>query len=104
VALTHVKGLSTTLVLCALAALAAAASFLLAAEAARKPVVEPDPGSGFGLRTCGYVPGTTCGPVPAPEWSTTGAQVCVTVAGVLLVAAAGMWLRSRVAWRPVGLR
>ncbi|MFC4856974.1 hypothetical protein [Actinophytocola glycyrrhizae] len=89
------------LVLLALAALAVAASFLLAGVAARKPVVEPDSvSSRGGMRGCAFVPGTTCGPAPEPAWVGTGARIGVEVAGVLLVTAAGLWLRERTRWRP----
>jgi len=92
------KGVST-LVLLALASVAAAASFVLAGEAARKPVVEPDSiSTRGGLRSCRYVPGTTCGPAMEPEWPVTGARICLVIAGVLLVTAAALWLRARLAW------
>lgn len=92
--------LGTTLVLLALASLVVAASFLLAGETAQKPVVDPESTSRHGaIVVCPYVAGTTCGPVPEPAWVTTGARICVDVAGGLLVVAAGLWLRARSAWR-----
>jgi hypothetical protein len=97
----RVLRLSATLVLLALASLVVAASFLLAGEAARKPVTEPDGvSSRGGIISCPYVPGTTCGPAPEPDWVATGARICVDAAGVLLVAAAGLWLHARTTWRP----
>lgn len=90
--------LSTTLVLLAMASLVVGLSFVLAGEAARKPVTELEATSTRGgIHSCRLVPGTTCGPVPDPAWVTTGARIATEAAGVLLVTAAGLWLRNRIA-------
>ena len=88
--------LSTTLVMLALGSLLVAGSFLLAGQLMEKPVAKADVSIGGGIYGCGVTKTPSiCGPEQQATWSTTGATICLVIAGVLLAAAgwASLWAK-----------